>query len=506
MKKFSCVALAVIMLFGLVACGGGGGSTDNKKPNNSGSAEGTAVIRWIASDPGHPGRDEVEAEVVRYVKEKINVELDIMWVPAENSSILGTTIVADEWDVANVGPDLFNANVGRHAFMAIDDYIDTYLPGAKAVLPEENFKALQFKGKTYGVGAYKDFSESWGILYNKDLFEEFNIALPENYTTEMDLVPLYYEVTEAYRKANPNNKKCVVKIGTWLNSWFQYDNLYGGWSTPLAVANIEGANGFDGIDPNTVFAPYFTDDYAEYVKTLWELGQADIIPIAPGDGDMDWTSGQGFFQVSCGWLEVSEDQFSPAWDCGWHPANKTIKSTATLQTNINVISSNCENPEAALKFLDLTYSDEYLCTTLKFGVKGRDWDDADNDGVVELLDRNADGGNRFWYDWYGTRNSSLCNSKIAEGFSPEFKENLAELNESGITSIHTGFTFDVSNVANEVAACNNVLAQYSSMLKYPSFKNPDTFLKEFRDALKANGIDKIVAEVQTQLDAWHAAQ
>ena len=44
------------------------------------------------------------------------------------------------------------------------------------------------------------------------------------------------------------------------------------------------------------------------------------------------------------------------------------------------------------------------------------------------------------------------------------------------------------------------------MLKYPSFKNPDTFLNEFRDALKANGIDKIVAEVQTQLDAWHAAQ
>ena len=137
---------------------------------------------------------------------------------------------------------------------------------------------------------------------------------------------------------------------------------------------------------------------------------------------------------------------------------------------------------------------------------GKDWEDANNDGVIELLDRNYDAGNRYWYMWYGTINSSIINSKFGEGSSPDFLDKVKALNASGISSAHLGFVFDPTNVANEIAACNNVLSQYNSMLKYPGFKNPDAFLEEFRTNLKKNGIDKIVAEVQTQLDAWHAAQ
>ena len=500
MKRILCLAIAVIMLLSLAACGGGNGG------NGGNGGEGTAIIRWIASDPNHPGRGEVEAEVVRYVRETINVELDIVWVPADNISILGTTIVADEWDVANIDANLFNGNVGRNAFLALDDYLDANAPSIKTLLPEENLNAGTYNGNIYGLTSMKDWAESWGILYNEDLFEEFGIALPEDYETEMDLVPLYYAVTEAYRKANPNNDKCVVRASSWLNSWFQYDGLCGAWGSPLAVTNIEGASGFGNTDPNTVFAPYFTEEYREYVRTIWQMAQDDVIPAAVGDGDMDWSGGEGFCQVSCGWLEVSDSEFSPTWDCGWFAANSAIKTTATLQPHLNVVSSACENPEAALKFLELLYTDEYLCTTLKFGVQGRDWADEDDDGVVELLDRNADGGNRFWYDWYGTRNSSVMASKIAEGSSSEFQNKLEELNASGITSAHIGFIFDVAPVANEIAACNNVLAQYSGMLQYPSFANPDAFVDEFCAALKANGIEKIVAEAQSQLDAWHAAQ
>ena len=509
MKKILCLALAVIMLLGLVACGGGnnGGGTTNQGGTSGDNGNGApVVIRWIASDPGHVGRDEVEEEIVRYVKEKINVELDIMWLPAENSSILGTTIVADEWDVATIDAGLFDSNVGRHAFLPLDDYIEAYMPTIKEVLPEENFEACKWNGEIYGITPYKDFVQSWGILYNKDLMEEYGIELPTNYKTEMDLVPFYYEVTEAYRKANPNTTRCVVKCGPWLNGWFQFDTLYGGWSTPLAVSNIPGAQGFGDTDPYTVFAPYFTDEYAEYVKTIWQMAKDDIIPSAAGDGDMDWTAGQGFCQPSSGWLEVSESQFSMVWDCGWHGAENGILSTSTIKSQITVISSNSENPDAAAKFIELCTADQYFCTTMRFGIQGRDWEDADGNGVVELLDRNADGGNRFWYDWYGTRNSALVNSLIAEGSSPEFHEKMAALNESGLVSVHTGFNFDPTNVANEIAACNNVLSQYTSMLRYPGFKNPDAFLEEFRTALTKNGIDKIVAEVQTQLDAWHAAQ
>ena len=86
---------------------------------------------------------------------------------------------------------------------------------------------------------------------------------------------------------------------------------------------------------------------------------------------------------------------------------------------------------------------------------------------------------------------------------PEFAAKLDALNESGISSSHAGFVFDPNPVSSEIAACENVLAQYTGQLTYPAFKDPTAFVEEFRSELKANGMDKIIEEAQRQLDAWH---
>jgi putative aldouronate transport system substrate-binding protein len=407
--------------------------------------------------------------------------------------------------VACISSGLFNGNVKRNAFLSLDNYIQ-HIPSAKKLLPEAAFQALSNGGKLYGVHAYKDLAEVWGVLYNQDLFDEFGVKMPEKYETEMDLIPLYYQVTEAFRKANPNNPNCVVKPSTYLNSWFLYDSLYGSFGNPLVVTNIPGCDGFKSVtDANKVFSPYLTDDYLNYVKTLWQMGQDDIIPVAAGDGDARWSEGQAFTQTSCGWIEIDPHMFSDSWKTGWYPADKAILTTSQLQVNINVINARCENPELAAKFLEMTYSDEYLCTTLKFGIKGMDWDDANNDGIVEMLERNSDPTSRFWYHWYGARNSSVLGGKLAQGSSAEFPQKLEALNASGISSNHAGFVFDPEPVLNEIAACENVLAKYDSQLDYPAFKDPQKFVEDFRSELKANGIDKIVAEAQRQLDEWHKA-
>ncbi len=494
-KRILSVLLVAVTMLALVACGGGSSNVDNSLP----------TIRWIAVNPGGPGRDQVDAEVKRYVAEKLGVNLDIVWVEEAADDVLSTFIITGDYDVACISAGLFNGNAKRNAFLCLDDYIQ-YIPTAKEVLPEASFQALSVGGKLYGIHTYKDMAEVWGILYNQDLFEEFDIEFPENYSTEKDLVPLYYEVTEKWRAANPNNTNCVVKPSTWLNSWFLYDAMCGSWGYPLAVTNIEGVDGFSEIDNDTtVFSPYFTQDYLDYVTTLWQMAQDDIIPIAAGDGEARWSEGESFTQVSCGWIEIDPHMFSDSWNVNWYPAEKAIMTTSQLQVNNFVINAQCENPEYAAKFLEMLYSDEYLCTTLKFGIQGKDWDDADNDGVVELLERNADPTARYWYHWYGARNSSVLGGKIAQGSSAEFADKLKALNESGVASKHAGFVMDPDPVANEIAACENVMAQYTSQLDYPAFADPAAFVEEFRNELKANGIDKIVEEAQRQLDAWHEA-
>ena len=68
-----------------------------------------------------------------------------------------------------------------------------------------------------------------------------------------------------------------------------------------------------------------------------------------------------------------------------------------------------------------------------------------------------------------------------------------------------GFVFDDTNVVNEVTACTNVIQQYAYGLEVGAV-DVDTVLPEFQQALKDAGIDTIIAEKQSQLDAWLAEQ
>ena len=52
-----------------------------------------------------------------------------------------------------------------------------------------------------------------------------------------------------------------------------------------------------------------------------------------------------------------------------------------------------------------------------------------------------------------------------------------------------------------MAAVDNVAEQYGSYLNYGFYKAEDK-LEEYRTELKKAGIEKVIAEIQSQYDAW----
>ena len=88
LKRVLSLALAVIMMLALVACGDGG--------NGGNANNGLPTIRWIAVNPGGPGRDQVDAEIKRYVAEKIGVNLDIVWVEEAADDVLSTFVITGD--------------------------------------------------------------------------------------------------------------------------------------------------------------------------------------------------------------------------------------------------------------------------------------------------------------------------------------------------------------------------------------------------------------------------
>ena len=65
--------------------------------------------------------------------------------------------------------------------------------------------------------------------------------------------------------------------------------------------------------------------------------------------------------------------------------------------------------------------------------------------------------------------------------------------------------WDSSSVLNQVTACNNVVSEYNNALLWGSI-DPAENLPKFIEALKAAGIDEIIAEKQKKLDEFLASK
>ena len=68
-----------------------------------------------------------------------------------------------------------------------------------------------------------------------------------------------------------------------------------------------------------------------------------------------------------------------------------------------------------------------------------------------------------------------------------------------------GFVLDVNPIANEIAATTNVVMEYRDTIRSGQLESQaevDAAVDEFVQKLKDNNVDKIVQEVQRQVDEW----
>ncbi|MEG1426939.1 MAG: DUF3502 domain-containing protein, partial [Oscillospiraceae bacterium] len=68
------------------------------------------------------------------------------------------------------------------------------------------------------------------------------------------------------------------------------------------------------------------------------------------------------------------------------------------------------------------------------------------------------------------------------------------------------FSANLDPIKNEYAAVENVIQQYAIPLYYGYVDDPIAGIKELREKLAAAGSDKVLKELQTQLDAFLAAR
>ena len=532
LKKICSVILVLSMLLTLAACGkgpddkettlGAQDKTTQAEADTNGGTEGDATTEA-------PEREHVELNLYSYglissgnaetfeavnkiLKEKLNTTVNFhLYSNKEYDSTVGTMISsgADDMDIVFTMSSRINFDkyYAMNAFLPIEDYREQYLSGTETVVPEAAWDAVTRNGHLYAVPVPRDAAVSYNIQVNDTMMQDLGLTFPKEYHTYWDLIDFFYEAKAARDKKYPEkaSQPIIKAILKNLPGYYNVDPLINN----LVFTNIPGLEGFDGMgEGETAFCPYLTEDYKELCKMWAKLVKDGIVAYDASSYDPDKVmakAGEFLAEFSLGTIFLNEEANMPYYRTKLYKAEDTVLVNAGLTSGF-AISNKCENVERALEVIDLLNTDEYLATVIRFGPEGVGWTDKDNDGMVELTDINSDAKNRYNYQWYAWQLGGLTVTKVSPVATVEFAELLDEMNNNAVASSNMGFVLDVAPIENEITACNNVVKEYhTGILTLGQNENVDQLCDAFAQKLKDNGIEKIIKEVQAQLDAWRKA-
>ena len=180
-----------------------------------------------------------------------------------------------------------------------------------------------------------------------------------------------------------------------------------------------------------------------------------------------------------------------------------MKYTGTSTGNSFVIPYSSPNPEKAMMLWDMMYTNADLSNLLINGIEGKHWVYTDDSktfiNTPEGVDPNASGYSSV--DW-GWPNQQI--TPVWEGNDADLWDQLNEFNASGKPSPAMGFSWDATPVQNAVTAVNNVISQYNTALRWGTMDPAE--IDQFVADLDAAGMQDIITEKQSQLDAFLATQ
>lgn len=398
--------------------------------------------------------------------------------------------------------------VSKGAFLELDDLYAQY--GADIEKAEGRAMAGgYYDGKLYAIPSEEKQARSYGFFARKDIVEELGFTFDEDKTYTLDDLG---ELFAAYKEKYGDGYYCVG--GTASNSdWYSYIHEVDNLGSTNSTGILAGA----GLDDDTIVQNmYALDAYKEYAEAMYDWAQAGYYsPDAATNTDAGTVQVQSGYYLGGFYTTETDMTANLSRDCGYDMVKINLVSpyaeTSMYQSTMWSIPSSCENPEKTFQFLDYLYADNGLANMLTNGLEGVSYEVVEKgEKAGQAVIRYADGVDASNSPYtmplhvYGDK----LNVAIYSPMTLDYYTMAAEFNESlpdDRTSKTLGFVFNNESVATEITAIDAVVAQYAGIIAAGA-QDPAEVLPKFLEELDAAGIDKVIAEKQTQLDAWLAEQ
>jgi putative aldouronate transport system substrate-binding protein len=175
-----------------------------------------------------------------------------------------------------------------------------------------------------------------------------------------------------------------------------------------------------------------------------------------------------------------------------------------LQWNIPITSGNKEKAMQAINYI---YKNKLATWLIQFGIEGQSYEVVEKNDSAQVIRYLGETAALPYYNPYGLWGDRLewpAVYPLPIGFNIR-RKSIDRATPASRHSPGIGYAFVQTPVATEIAAVNTVIAQYTPQFNTGSV-NPATALPQFISALKAAGIDRVIAENQRQFNAWLATK
>ena len=464
--------------------GTNGGATATVAPDgkdNTPSGDKVVTLKWIAVGSGMPDNYQSWlAKINPYLEEKIgvNIEMEIVswgdWGNRRNIIVNS----GEYFDILFTDGGNFTSDIALGAYYDIKDIVKTSAPDLYAYIPENYWNATSIDGGLYGVPTYKDSSMSNYIVWDKAMAEKYDIDYANIHTLDALTEPLK-KIAEGEGiypfPMDQNGLSMILSV---------YDGI--GLGLPAVGVRYDDQN-------RKVVNVLEQEDIMSNLKIVHDWYKSGIINTdAPATSEMPSYKAVGIAQ---GWPSAAKTTWGPNMGVEAEAVqiNDTIVSNETVRGSVNAIYSGSKYPEKCLEFLQLVNLDPKVRDAFYYGVEGENFNYT-ADGKIEKL-------NSDWKMAGYTQGTFFTVSQLTTDTVNQWDE-VKKLNENAKASVLLGFNADFSKVQNELANCREVNNKYKSE-HMTGASDPETTVPKIAKELKAAGLDTIISEVQSQIDAFY---
>lgn len=449
--------------------------------SNSGKKDGEAVnLTWYAIGAEPKDLQLVQEEANKYLLDKINATIDMKFIEyGDYTQKMGVIINSGEnFDLAFTsswaGDYLGNARKG--GFLELNDYLETTGKDMKEAIDQRFWDGATIDGKIYGVPNQKEISTAPMWVFTKEYIDKYNIPY-QDLKTLQDLEP--------WLKVIKENEPNVVPL--YITKGFSAPQYFDQLVDPIGVEH--------GDDTLTIKNMFETEQMKKDLETLrkyYKLGYINADSASAQDDKAVKrfiTKGDGQPYAELLWSKDLK------YDVVATPIMDSYITNGSTTGSMLAVSSNSKNKEKAVEFLNLLNTDKYIRNLLNYGIEGTHYNKI-GDNQIEIIEENR---KNYEVGYYTLGNLFITDVLSNEPTTKwdEFKE----FNNEAKSSPALGFKFEPSAVSNEIAAVNNVLEEFKATL-YSGSVDIDEYLGKLNNKLKEQGIDKVIAEMQKQIDEW----